>query len=94
MARPSKLTPELQKKICDELSRGTSQEVAAALAGITEAMKAMLDALTDRGCPYESEGQLLPDDGPKIVTMIWIGQEAAKEWKGREEVIMTVEECE
>jgi len=94
MARPSKLTPELQKKICDELSRGTSQEVAAALAGITEAMKAMLDALTDRGCPYESEGQLLPDDGPKIVRVIWIHQAPSKEWKDREQVIMTVGEIE
>lgn len=34
--RPTKLTPELQKKICDEVCRGTSQETAALLAGIQE----------------------------------------------------------
>jgi len=35
MGRPSKLTPQVQKTICDALEYGQTYEAAAALAGIT-----------------------------------------------------------
>jgi transposase len=35
MARPSKLTPELQKRICENISLGLTYRLAAELAGVT-----------------------------------------------------------
>jgi hypothetical protein len=58
------------------------------------ALKGMLDVLTDRHCPYEQSGQMLPDDGPDQVPFISVGQQVGPEWKGREEVLMIVEEIE
>jgi hypothetical protein len=57
-------------------------------------LKAMVDALTDRGSLYEDHDQLLPDDNAAMVSYAPIELHIARLWKDREQVIMTVGEID
>lgn len=56
------------------------------------ALKPVVDAITERGSPLG--GGMIPDDGPQFVRRIEVAQETGAEWKGREEVVMTVREID